>query len=253
MIWRVQCGKTCFHQNLEWGKWFSTICLNDRPPGKEKNTFSTQDGKVVAQRGMSANHQSRECACPSSWLVSHMPAGYETLPFPHNCLFVTSFPIARPAMHQHQWFMTSFNQALVGHGKREREKTHPTLSLLWATYINNDSLEKLCESPPHLSSVGSECSGNSYWGCHFYWGHLFEGQTPWELRRTERGKAWMQLLRWQVTLSEFSRQWGCSWRFPEASLASGLKELNKINKHARTHIAFRCPPDERPTYCLPIG
>lgn len=79
-------------------------------------------GKVVAQRGLSANHQSRECACPSSWLVSHMPAGYETLPFPHNCLFVTSFPSARPATHQHQWFMTSFNQALVGHGKREREK-----------------------------------------------------------------------------------------------------------------------------------
>lgn len=91
--------------------------------GKRKMKFSTQVGKVVAQRGLSANHQSRECACPSSWLVSHMPAGYETLPFPHNCLFVTSFPAARPATHQHQWFMTSFNQALVGHGKRERKPT----------------------------------------------------------------------------------------------------------------------------------
>jgi len=70
--------------------------------GKRKMKFSTQVGKVVAQSGLSANHQSRECACPSSWLVSHMPAGYETLPFPHNCLFVTSFLTARLATHQHQ-------------------------------------------------------------------------------------------------------------------------------------------------------
>lgn len=144
--------------------------------------------------------------------------------------------------------------------EKERERENPPDTFASVSHLHNGSLEKFCESPPHLSSVGSECSGNSYWGCHFYWGHLFEGQTPWELRRTERArgkakkrKAWMQLLRWQVTLSEFSRQWGCSWRFPEVSLASGLKELNKRNKHARTHIAVRRPPDERPAYCLPIG
>lgn len=123
--------------------------------------------------------------------------------------------------------------------EKEREKTHPTLSLLWATYTNNGSLEKFCESPPHLSSVGSECSGNSYWGCHFYWGHLFEGQTPWELRRTERGReterrGWMQLLCRQVTLPEFSRQWGCICRFPKVSLASGLKK-NEQEEQAHTH------------------
>lgn len=122
--------------------------------------------------------------------------------------------------------------------EKEREKTYPTLSLLWATYTNNGSLEKFCESPPHLSSVGSECSGNSYWGCHFYWGHLFEGQTPWELRRTERGRETerMQLLCRQVTLPEFSRQWGCICRFPKVSLASGLKKKkNEQEEQAHTH------------------
>lgn len=122
--------------------------------GKRKMKFSTQVGKVVAQRGLSANHQSRECACPSSWLVSHMPAGYEILPFPHNCLFVTSFLTARPATHQHQWFMTSFNQALVGHGKREGENPPDTSASVSHLHLQRQPGKVLrVSSPPQLSGI----------------------------------------------------------------------------------------------------
>lgn len=124
-VWKTI--KTSNGSNLNASR--PSVLMTDHQ-GKRKMKFSTQVGKVVAQRGLSANHQSRECACPSSWLVSHMPAGYETLPFPHNCLFVTSFPTARPATHQHQWFMTSFNQALVGHRKRERQNPPDTFASL---------------------------------------------------------------------------------------------------------------------------